>query len=42
MKRIVSFFYENQINNNSYNKTGSAVDTIDIIVKDVNIKVKNP
>ena len=35
--------FENQVNNNNYdNKTGSAVDTVDIIVKDVNIKVKNP
>ena len=35
--------FENQVNNNNYdNKTGSAVDTVDIIVKDANMEAKNP
>ena len=32
--------FENQVNNN--NKTGSAVDTVDIIVKDANMEAKTP
>ena len=34
--------FENQVNNNNNNKTGSAVDTVDIIVKDANMEAKNP
>jgi chitinase len=36
--------FENQVNNNNNNnnQTGSAVDTVDIIVKDANIEAKNP
>ena len=33
-------FGENQVNNN--NQTGAAIDTVDIIVKDVNLESKNP
>jgi hypothetical protein len=33
-------FDKNQVNNN--NQTGSAIDTVDIIVKDVNLAAKNP
>ena len=33
-------FDENQVNNN--NQTGAAIDTVDIIVKDVNLESKNP
>ena len=34
--------FENQVNNNNNNKQAeSAVDTVDIIAKDVNVKVKN-
>ena len=32
--------FENQVNNN--NQRGSAIDTVDIIVKDVNLEAKNP
>jgi hypothetical protein len=32
--------FENQVNNN--NQTGSAIDTVDIIVNDANIEAKNP
>jgi hypothetical protein len=31
--------FENQVNNN--NQTGSAIDTVDIIVKDVNVEAMN-
>ena len=34
--------FENQVNNNNNNQTGSAIDTVDIIVKDVNIEAKSP
>jgi hypothetical protein len=34
--------FENQINNNNNNQTGSAIDTVDIIAKDVNMQAKNP
>ena len=34
-------FGENQVNNNN-NQTGAAIDTVDIIVKDVNLESKNP
>lgn len=35
--------FENQVNNNgNNNQTGSAVDTVDIIVKDANMEAKNP
>jgi|SRR5215212_1870166 len=36
--------FENQVNNNNNNnnQTGSAVDTVDIIVKDANIEAKHP
>ena len=33
--------FENQVNNNN-NQTGSAIDTVDIIAKDVNMQAKNP
>jgi hypothetical protein len=34
--------FENQVNNNNNNQTGSAIDTVDIIVKDVNLEAKSP
>jgi hypothetical protein len=34
--------FENQVNNNNNNQTGSAIDTVDTIVKDVNIEAKSP
>ena len=33
--------FENQVNNNNNKQAESAVDTVDIIAKDVNTKVKN-
>jgi hypothetical protein len=34
--------FENQVNNNNNNQTGSAIDTVDIIVKDANLEAKSP
>ena len=34
--------FGNQVNNNNNNQPGSAIDTVDIIVKDANIEAKKP